>query len=212
MNATNHPWESIYKREGRVFIDPPLGFKAVVKEFVQHQCHLILDLGCGNGRHTVALAKEGFNTIGLDISSSGLRLSYAWLGEEGLQAGLVSADARNCFPFKANSFDGLLSTQVIHHALLSEVRTTIAEIWRVLTNGGVAFVTVAGRKQEGEAYEEVEPGTYIPLGGTEKGLPHHIFTEEELRLEFKMFQIREISQRDEGRVIALWIAKIVQGT
>jgi len=146
MNATNHPWESIYKREGRVFTDPPPGFKAVLKEFTRHHCQLILDLGCGNGRHTVALTKEGFNTIGLDISSSGLRLSSEWLGEEGLQAGLVNADARNFFPFKANSFDGLLSTQVIHHALLSEVRTTIAEIWRVLAEDGIAFVTVAGRK------------------------------------------------------------------
>jgi len=212
MNATDHPWESIYKSEGRVFIDPPPGFKAVVETFAQHQCHLILDLGCGNGRHTIALAKEGFDTIGLDISLSGLRLSYEWLREEGLQAGLVSADARHYFPFKADSFDGLLSTQVIHHALLSEVRTTIAEIWRVLTNGGVAFISVAGRKQEGETYQEVEPGTYIPLTGTEKGLPHHIFTEEELRSEFRMFQIQEISRRDEGRVLALWLVKIVQGT
>ena len=111
--------------------------------------------------------------------------------------------------FKAESFDGLLSTQVIHHALLSEVRITIAEIWRVLANGGIAFVTVAGKKQAGEIYEEIESNTYIPLHGTEKGLPHHIFTEEELRSEFRMFEIREISRRDEGRVLALWLEKVV---
>ena len=99
MSATNHPWESIYKREGRIFTEPPPGFKAVVKEFARHHCQLILDLGCGNGRHVVALKKEGFNTIGLDISSSGLRLSYEWLEEEGLKTGLVCADARSCFPF-----------------------------------------------------------------------------------------------------------------
>jgi SAM-dependent methyltransferase len=209
MSPTVHPWESIYKREGRVFTDPAPGFEAAVKEFTRRRCRRILDLGCGSGRHLVVLTKEGFNAVGLDISCSGLRLSCEWLAEEGLQAGLVRADARYSFPFEAESFDGLLSTQVIHHALLSEVRITIAEIWRVLTDGGIAFVTVAGRKHEGEAYEEVEPGTYIPLEGTEKGLSHHIFTEEELCSEFRMFQIREISRRDEGKVLAAWLVKVV---
>ncbi len=157
----------------------------------------------------MALKKEGFNTVGLDISFSGLRLTCEWLEEEGMQASLVNADARQYLPFESDSFDGLLSTQVIHHALLSEVRVTIAEIWRVLTIGGIAFVTVAGRKNEDETYEEVEPGTYVPLDGIEKGLPHHIFSEEELRTEFGVFQIREIKRRAEGKVLALWLMKVV---
>ena len=118
MNSTNHPWESIYKHEGRVFTEPFPGFEDAARIFAQHQCHRILDLGCGNGRHVVALIKKGFNTIGLDISSSGLRLTCEWLEDEGLQAGLVSADMRQYLPFEEESFDGLLSTQVIHHALL----------------------------------------------------------------------------------------------
>lgn len=207
MNSTSHPWESIYKRGGRIFTEPFPRFKDVARIFSQHQCHRILDLGCGNGRHVVALKKEGFNTIGLDISSSGLLLTREWLEEEGMLAGLVWADVRQYLPFEADSFDGLLSTQVIHHALLSEVRVTIAEMWRVLTNDGIAFVTVAGRKNESEAYEEVEHGTFVPLDGTETGLPHHIFTEDELRLEFRAFQIQEITQRAEGKVLALWLLK-----
>jgi SAM-dependent methyltransferase len=207
MNSTNHPWELIYKRDGRVFTEPFPRFKSVARIFAQHQCRRILDLGCGNGRHVVALIKEGFNTIGLDISSSGLHSAREWLVEENLQAGLVSADMRQYLPFEAESFDGLLSTQVIHHALISEIRVTIAEMWRVLTNGGIAFVTVAGMKNESEVYEEVEPGTFVPLDGNERGLPHHIFTKDELCSEFGAFQIREIRRRAEGKVLALWILK-----
>jgi hypothetical protein len=36
---------------------------------------------------------------------------------------------------------------------------------------------------------------------------HHIFSEDELRVEFDKFQSLEISPRDEGRVTALWIKK-----
>ncbi len=73
----------------------------------------------------------------------------------------------------------------------------------------IAFVTVAGQKHQDLPYEEIESGTYVPLEGTEKGLPHHIFTEEELCREFKHFQIQDISSRDKGRVLAIWIKKIV---
>ena len=75
-------------------------------------------------------------------------------------------------------------------------------MWRVLSYGGIAFVTLAGMKSESEAFEEVEPGTFIPLDGSEKGLPHHIFTEDELRSEFGAFQIREFRRAAEGRVLA----------
>lgn len=207
MNSTSHPWESIYKREGRVFVEPFSRFKDVAKIFALHHCHRILDLGCGNGRHVVALVKEGFNPIGLDISTSGLHLTREWLEEEGMQAGLVGADMRQYLPFRTESFDGLFSTQVIHHAFISEVRVTIAEMWRVLTIGGIAFVTVAGKKNECEAYEEVEQCTFLPLDGNEKGLPHHIFSEDELRSEFGAFQIREIRRRAEGKVLTLWLLK-----
>jgi len=79
----------------------------------------------------------------------------------------------------------------------------------VINDGGIAFVTVAGKKHQDLAYEEIEPGTYVPLAGTEKGLPHHIFTEDELWREFEHFQIQEICPRDEGRVLAIWLKKVV---
>jgi SAM-dependent methyltransferase len=207
MNPKRHPWETIYAREGRVFTEPIPGFGAVTQKFTQNKCRRVLDLGCGNGRHVVALVKHGFEVVGLDISPSGLRLTRKWLEDDALDADLVAADVRQPLPFERDSFEGLISTQVIHHALIGEVRLAIAEIWRVLTRGGIAFVTVAGRKHEDLAYEEIEPGTFIPLDGTEKGLPHHIFTEDELRREFEAFQIQQMERRAEGRVIVSWLLK-----
>jgi SAM-dependent methyltransferase len=207
MPATNHPWEVIFQRQGRLFTEHLPGFVAATQKFDQHACRRILDLGCGNGRHVLALARQGFQPVGLDISSTGLALTRAWLQEECLPGALVNADARRALPFATESFDGLLSTQVIHHARLAEVRLTIAEIWRVLTRRGIAFVTVAGRLHPGEPYEEIEPGTFVPLSGPEQGLPHHIFSEQGLRSELQAFQIDEISYRAEGRVLAAWLTR-----
>jgi len=207
MSRASHPWEAIYRSRGRIFHEPFLGFGAVAERFAEQGCRRILDLGCGNGRHVVALRQRGFEVVGVDISQSGLRLTRDWLRDEGLQAGLVCADARRAMPLLAASFDGLFSTQVIHHARLAEVQAAIAEIWRVLRGGGMAFVSVSGRKDAEETHQEIEPGTFVPLTGPEAGLPHHIFTEAEVEREFAAFKIDDVRRLADGRVLAMWLTK-----
>jgi SAM-dependent methyltransferase len=166
-----------------------------------------LDLGCGNGRHLVFLARAGFDVTGLDISISGLRLARQWLSDQGWQAEIALADFRSPLPLRSSAFDALLSTQVIHHARLAEVRRAIAEIHRLLKPGGLAVISVAARTDVGVRYDEIEPGTFVPLDGEEQGLPHHIFSQDELRAELSDFHILELELRAEGKVLAAWIEK-----
>jgi SAM-dependent methyltransferase len=205
MTWKKHPWEAIYATDGRVFEEPFPGFDEVVRIFKQNRCKRILDLGCGSGRHSVHLASEGFSVLGADIAQSGLKLADRWAHEAGLKLPFIQADTRVGLPFAAAAFDGVLSTQVIHHALLAQIQRTIKGIQRILAPGGVAFITVASRKDEGIQFEEVEPGTLIPMTGSEAGLPHHIFDEEELRYEFRTFRILDLTSRADGKVLAIWV-------
>ena len=140
----DNPWEDIYRRDGHVFTEIP----AVIPEFVsllkQHgqTGARFLDLGCGNGRHLVYFSKLGYRITGLDSAPSALRLSQEWLQRNGLSGDLLLSDSRSPFPIADESFDILLSTQVIHHALLETVLYTISEITRVVRPGGFILITV----------------------------------------------------------------------
>jgi len=114
MSADNHPWEIIYRKDGRVFLEPFPLFHEVVELFIEHGCTEILDLGCGSGRHSVHLAKENFKVTGIDISWTGLGLTRDWLREDGLESRIVQSDFRHPLPFQTGSFSGVFSTQVIH--------------------------------------------------------------------------------------------------
>lgn len=206
-NAKLHPWEEIYRQQGHVFPEPFPRFGEVVNTFRRHGCSAILDVGCGSGRHIVHLAKHGFRSLGIDISLTALGLAQAWMLEEGHEPVLTLGDIRQPLPFRDDSIDGVLSTQVIHHARIVAVRLAIGEIWRVLAPGGFAFVTVSGRKDDGLDFEEIEPGTFVPLDGPEAGLPHHIFGVEELRSEFRDYLVLEVSVRAEGAVLAVLAQK-----
>lgn len=202
-----HPWELIYARDGRVFTELLPAFEEALVRFSGAGCRTILDLGCGNGRHVVAFQQQGFSVTGFDISPTGLTLTREWLEDAALPIQLIQGDIYHHLPFEQGAFQGLFSTQVIHHALLAEVRGCIQEIWRVLAPGGLAFVTVAGGNRGNRKSREIEPGTFLPLEGDEKGLPHHIFSLDELREEFSSFEVLEIGPRAEGKVSAIWVRK-----
>jgi SAM-dependent methyltransferase len=98
----------------------------------------ILDLGCGPGRLAVELALRmpEASIIGLDLSPSMIRL--AGLRESaGRGPRFMVGDAAD-LPFKADSFDAVVSTLSLHH--WSEPAASFAEIRRVLRPGGLALV------------------------------------------------------------------------
>ena len=198
----NHPWNAIHRTGGYPSDELVPGFFEALNLFRAHDCRRVLDLGCGSGRHTVGLELEGFETVGLDIAPSGLRITQRKLNTGLLPSRLVLGDFWFPLPFSSGSFDAVISTQVIHHARLAQVRLAIAEIGRVLRPGGLIFVSVGGKRGPDRA-EEIEPGTIIPCEGLEAGLPHHIFSVEEAWAEFGMFQIMDVSSRDNGRVILI---------
>jgi SAM-dependent methyltransferase len=202
MSPAEHIWEKFYQEKGRGDQDPFPRFREVLRLYKEFGCYRILDLGCGSGRHLTHLARNGFGVVGMDVSTTALQLTREWIVQEGCDASVVLADMRIPLPFKENSFDGLFSTQVIHHARFAVVRRTIGEIFRILTPGGIAFVTVSARKDDLK-HIEIEPNTFVPHAGPEGGVPHHIFSKNELRKSFQAFHILEISLRAEGKVLAV---------
>jgi SAM-dependent methyltransferase len=195
-------WDDIFQRDGRIFLEPAplvIQFTDLVKSRGGIR---VLDVGCGSGRHVVYLAQADLDVFGLDNSPAALRLAAGWLAEKNQTARLTLADARQPFPFQTDSFDALISTQVIHHAILTTVQATASEIARVVRSGGTILVSVPLGKDAGDDFIEIEPRTFVPLSGSEKGLPHHIFTPEELPELFAPFQTLDVSVR--GGVVIVY--------
>ncbi len=182
-------WESIFKKSGKVFFKIQEDMKEIISLLKKDKGKKILDLGCGSGRHTVLFAKQGFDVYATDISKTGLELTRKWLKEENLSAKLKKQSCYDKFPFKDNTFDAIISTQVIHHNFHDKVKFCISEIERVLKPNGLAFITVSANryKRRASKFEMPEPRTYIPLDGEEKGLPHFIYTKTLMRKDFKNF-------------------------
>jgi ubiquinone/menaquinone biosynthesis C-methylase UbiE len=95
---------------------------------------MILDAGCGSGRHIESMPL-GISCIGADTSVNMLKIAKSKLGDRA--AMLVAADATQ-LPFRDKSFDGVISIRVLQH--IQAQRDAIREFARVSKPGAVICV------------------------------------------------------------------------
>lgn len=187
--SPRNPWNTVFARQGHVFDAPHESMPELVGALRVRGATRLLDLGCGNGRHLVYFAKHGFTVSGLDSSPEGLSLAESWLESEGLVGDLRMGSMTDPLPYNSGIFDAVVAVQVIHHARVAQIRSLVAEIDRVLRPGGLVFVSVPMLRKQAKSFEEIEPGTLVPLDGIEKGLPHHYFDVQELQATFQVFEM-----------------------
>jgi ubiquinone/menaquinone biosynthesis C-methylase UbiE len=103
-----------------------------------HACRgeRILDLGCGTGAYTRALADRGFEVVGLDFAPAMLARARA----QAPMARFVKGDLDDPLPFADGSFDHALCVCALQ--CVGDPVRFLAEVGRVLRPGGVFLAVV----------------------------------------------------------------------
>jgi len=141
----------------------------------------VLDLGCGAGRHSILLGKQGFQVVALDISETALKTLDGRLKAASIANVALVRHEMSDLPFIDGYFDGIICTNVLHHGRLVEITRAIGEIRRVMRKGASTFIVALSvadfRKGNGK---KLEPNTYVFTEGDERGIVHHFFPRSEL--------------------------------
>jgi SAM-dependent methyltransferase len=112
---------------------------------------LVLDAGCGEGRHTFECFRHDCRILGMDLSHHSLLKTKYVLGqmEKRKEAKgsvlLLRGDALR-FPFADGTFDKIICAEVIEH--VDDDRQGVAALARILSEGGKIAITVPTRMTE----------------------------------------------------------------
>lgn len=199
-------WNSLYDNQGVVQVAPSPKVVEATGFLLGADSGTVLDLGCGTGRHTPYLLREGFQVLGCDASGSALQIA---------RAAIPQAEFQQCdigsLPYRDGSIEAILSHAVIQHGVMATIRKVIAEMHRVLRPGGRLFVTVVSTEHpEYLTGHEIEPRTKIGIDAVDGDMPHHYFTEEDIKECFGSFDIsglehyRAPSEKQPARMAATW--------
>ena len=109
-----------------------------------------LDLGCGNGRNSIYLAKEGMKVIGIDFSRGLLKIAknkMEWKEISG-SVNLLQGDITS-IPLKNESVNAVLYIATLHHLPTPQDRLqSLLEIKRCLKSKGAALISAWAQEQE----------------------------------------------------------------
>ena len=187
MKAWDDAWNSETDRAYWLKPDPLVA--DLIPQWRRDGVGTLLDLGFGVGRHAILCAKAGFAVYGLDTSVSGLEYASEWAKREGVQARLQVGDME-ALPFVDGFFDLILTWNVIYHGTADVIRRTVVEIERCLIPGGWLLCTlISTRHRDHGRGTEIEPGTFVVPGETEKSHPDHYFDRGEIDCYLAAFDL-----------------------
>ena len=145
------------------------------------------DLGCGAGRHTVAMARSGHNVYASDNAPKAIELTIEWLVRSDANANVRLSEMVD-FPWRDEDvkFHGVFSWDVLQHNTLNNIIKTIDLIHEKLFLGGLFIATIKSDKADlyGKG-REIELKTFVLDVGKESGVPHHYFDEDGIRALFQ---------------------------
>lgn len=116
------------------------------KHFALNDGDVVLDMGCGEGRHVIsAYVEANVTSIGIDLGFDDLKITqerFSGFNEpdnSNKAFGLANANALS-LPFADNTFDKIICSEVLEH--IPDYRAALVEIERVLKPGGLFCASV----------------------------------------------------------------------
>jgi len=203
----------IYLENQFIHIRPQEDMPALAKLLKKNRMKNVLDHGCGSGRNTVYLAKQGLNVSGFDISDLRLSDTRKWLKNEKLRANLKKHDIFKRLPYKDEWFDAVISIRAIGHNKKGHIKKAIADIYRVLKNGGYFYLQTTKMTHEVETYPSTmfrksAKNTYLQLEGYQRGTIHYLFSEESIKEMFSNFEILDVHTDKLKRLYSILAQKL----
>lgn len=101
----------------------------------------VLEIGCGTGSSTVALAERGALVTGVDLDPNGVAIARERCELYGITATFHRQNAADFLAAQAvGSFDSIVFYASLEHMTISERLRSLEHAWRILPPGGICWV------------------------------------------------------------------------
>jgi len=113
------------------------GTVAWLAEHMEMEGLRILEVGCGTGSSTLALAEQGATVVGIDVDRGAIEVARERLALNGLTADLRELNAADIADaFTGRQFDLIIYFATLEHMTTTERLSSLRQAWDLLAPGG----------------------------------------------------------------------------
>lgn len=98
----------------------------------------ILELGCGSGRNSIAIAAEGFSVFAIDYNEQSVNMTLDRAQKFGVLVDAQQGDIKE-LPFPNEFMDGVIAWGLFFLFEVEDIKKALLESRRVLKDGGLNF-------------------------------------------------------------------------
>ena len=135
-------WWDLKGGMGTLHIINPLRLKFIIEK-LNMPTYKVLDVGCGGGILTEALAKAGAQATGIDLSEESIKAAKYHAQQQGLNIDYRYESIESVAEKHAGEFDVVTCMEMLEH--VPEPAKTIAACSKLLKPGGHAFFSTINR-------------------------------------------------------------------
>jgi SAM-dependent methyltransferase len=147
-----------------------------------------LDLGCGEGRDSIFLARHGYHVTSVDRSDAGIAKLAAFAKREGLSISAMVGDVAT-FSIAPCAYDLISLVTVLDHLEPQESELVAKRVCEGLRPGGIAFV---------EVFTTMDPGfAGGPQVSETAGFVRNFFEPGALKRVFASLEVLRYEEKDE---------------
>ncbi|MDR0778745.1 MAG: methyltransferase domain-containing protein [Methanomassiliicoccaceae archaeon] len=194
MPSQKDAWNELYRSQSR----PWKGVVTTKTQFPFAKGDKILDLGCGNGKTSLALIEEGYDVTGADISEAAVETCMKLYGS---RMRTICASASS-MPLNDMEMDGAVMIHILEHLDNDELNAAVKELHRILKGDAKVFVRVFHKDDmRSDKGERIDENTVV----RGNGIRYRYFTEDDLRNAFSgfhetsMIRVNERTKFNENR-------------
>jgi SAM-dependent methyltransferase len=140
-----YPNEELMRFMGRTFFSVPREKRKGIR---------ILEVGCGSGGNLWAIAREGFDAYGIDLSGEGIDLCRQMMKEWGCSATLQAGDMAD-LPYESGFLDAVVDVFSSYCLPEKDFTRYLAGVARVLKPGGKYFSYTPSKNSD--VFKETAP-------------------------------------------------------
>jgi ubiquinone/menaquinone biosynthesis C-methylase UbiE len=165
FESTAASWKTVYSDQRllpAIYRDRHNTALGWIEHLALHPSARILEVGCGAGLMTSALARNGHTVDALDSTMAMLRMTRNEAADRGVQGRIRvhSADV-HALPFQGRTFDLVIAIGVI--PWLHSERLALREMQRVLKPGGYLLVTADNNARLNRILDPLSSPLLVPL-------------------------------------------------